>query len=478
MVFSSLNFIFVFLPALLAVYFLSLRFCPRLRNIVLLLASLFFYAWGGVAFLPVMLASIAINALFGFLVGRAGERERPRRAKAFMTAAVVLNLALLCYFKYTNFLVANINALFGLAVPDPGIVLPIGISFFTFQGMSYVLDVYMGRAEYERNVLNVALYVALFPQLIAGPIVRYSTVAEELRSRRENLTDFTDGIVRFGIGLGKKVILANGVGALVSKVFALPAGSVSVATAWLGGIAYTLQIYFDFAGYSDMAIGLGRMFGFHFQENFRYPCVARSISDYRRRWHISLSQWFRDYVYIPLGGNRCGLLKNLRNIFIVWLLTGVWHGAAWSYIAWGVYYALLLILEKLFLKKWIDKLWRPLQHVYTMVLVVIGYVIFRSSTLEYGLTMTGAMFGLTGQVFADVTALGFLHEYWVELCLAAVAALPVKDLVLRLVGRIRRQGLRDFAAVWGSAAWACGMIGLSVICLVGSGFNPFIYFQF
>ena len=478
MVFSSLNFIFVFLPALLAVYFLCLKLCPRLRNMVLLLASLAFYAWGGVAFLPVMLCSITINALFGYLVGRARERERPRRAKGLMITAVVLNLALLCYFKYTNFLVENINALLGSAIPDPGIVLPIGISFFTFQGMSYVLDVYMGRAQYERNPLNVALYVALFPQLIAGPIVRYSTVADEIRHRRENLTDFTDGIVRFGIGLGKKVILANGVGALVSEIFALPAGNVSVVTAWLGGIGYTLQIYFDFAGYSDMAIGLGRMFGFHFQENFIYPCVARSISDYRRRWHISLSQWFRDYVYIPLGGNRCSLLKNLRNIFIVWLLTGVWHGAAWSYVAWGVYYALLLILEKLFLKKWIDKLWRPLQHVYTMVLVVIGYVIFRSATLEYGVTMIGAMFGATGQAFFDAAALRFLHEYWVELLVAVVAALPVKNLVQGLVGRIRREGLRDFVQVWGSAAWACGVIGLSVVCLVGSGFNPFIYFQF
>lgn len=478
MVFSSLNFIFVFLPALLAAYFLCLKVCPRLRNMVLLLASLFFYAWGGVAFLPVMLASITINAISGLLVGRALERGLPRRGKGLMIMAVVLNLALLCYFKYTNFLVENINALLGTAVPDPGIVLPIGISFFTFQGMSYVLDVYMGRAAYEKNPLNVALYVVLFPQLIAGPIVRYSTVAEEIRSRRENMTDFTDGIVRFGIGLGKKVILANSVGALVSEVFALRAGDVSVVTAWLGGIGYTLQIYFDFAGYSDMAIGLGRMFGFHFQENFIYPCIARSISDYRRRWHISLSQWFRDYVYIPLGGNRCSLPKNLRNIFIVWLLTGVWHGAAWSYIAWGVYYAILLILEKLFLKKLIDGLWRPLQHIYTMALVVIGYVIFRSSTLEYGLTMTGAMFGLTGQPFLDADALRFLHEYCVELLLAIVAALPVKDLAQSLVRRIRRASLRDFVEIWGSAAWACGTIGLSVICLVGSGFNPFIYFQF
>ena len=340
MVFSSISFLFVFLPLLLAVYFLLPARLREGRNLVLLLFSLFFYGYGGPRFLLLMLLSIAVNYAGGLL---AAPGQRRRRLWTGLVTAV--NLGLLGWFKYAGFLGANLNRIWtGLPVPE--VALPIGISFFTFQGLSYVLDVYRGEAVAERNPLRVALYISLFPQLVAGPIVRYTTVADEIRSRRETLDAFTDGAVRFLFGLGKKMLLANQLGLLADQVYATRPEFLTTALAWLGAAAYTGQIYFDFSGYSDMAIGLGRMFGFHFLENFNYPYLSQSVTEFWRRWHISLSTWFRDYLYIPLGGNRCAHWKHIRNILVVWALTGLWHGAAWNFLCWGLYFGLLLLGEK------------------------------------------------------------------------------------------------------------------------------------
>ena len=360
MVFSSYSFLFLFLPLLLLLYFLlPFRFREG-RNLLLLLFSLFFYACGGLRALPLILLSIAANYFFGLLV--------PGRRRV-LVLAVLVNLGLLGWFKYAPFLAENLVRL-GLPVPIPAVALPIGISFFTFQGMSYVIDVYRGEAPPARNPLHVALYIALFPQLVAGPIVRYTTVAQEIVVRRESLESFAAGGVRLCFGLGKKMLLANILAQLADAVFADPSPTASLA--WLGALAYTGQIYFDFSAYSDMAIGLGRMFGFHFLENFNYPYLSQSVTEFWRRWHISLSSWFRDYVYIPLGGSRCGPLRQVRNILVVWVLTGAWHGAAWSFLLWGLYFALLLLGERFLWKSLLTAAPRPLRHLYALFCILLG----------------------------------------------------------------------------------------------------------
>ena len=351
MVFSSLLFLFYFLPAVLAVYFIVPR---KAKNVVLLLFSLFFYAWGEPVYILLMLFSICMDYLLGLWMERV--KQAPGRAKKVLALAVVLNVALLGFFKYADFFVENLNALTGLAIPALQIPLPIGISFYTFQAMSYLIDLYRGDVPVQRNIISFGTYVSLFPQLIAGPIVRMRTVVGELADRRENFDDFSSGVKRFVTGLGKKVLIANTVGAVWSQISAMEIRELPVLTAWIGLFAFTFQIYFDFSGYSDMAIGLGRMFGFHFLENFDYPYISKSITEFWRRWHISLSSWFKEYVYIPLGGNRKGFPKQIRNILIVWLLTGFWHGASWNFVAWGLYFGVLLIAEKLFLLRFLEKL--------------------------------------------------------------------------------------------------------------------------
>jgi alginate O-acetyltransferase complex protein AlgI len=475
MVFSSLSFLFVFLPALLAVYW-----CPGLgrretRNTVLLVFSLFFYGCGGWRLLPLILLSIAGNYGFGLLAGPPHAPVVRRRACA---GAVACNLGLLFCFKYLNFLSDNLRLLFP-SLPELAIVLPIGISFYTFQSLSYVIDVYRGDVPPERNPLHVALYVALFPQLVAGPIVRYSTVAEEIVCRRETVEDAALGARRFLFGLAKKVLLANQMGQIADAAFRQSAPLLSAGLAWLGVAGYTLQIYFDFSGYSDMAIGLGRMFGFHFLENFNYPYVSRSVTEFWRRWHISLSTWFRDYLYIPLGGSRCSRGKQLRNLLIVWALTGFWHGAAWNFLLWGLYYALLLIGERYVWGQALERLPSPVRHLLTLLAVALGWLLFRASGAQQISQFLRAMAGAgQGGLWSGQVTYLLLQFRW-ELLIALAAALPVKPALQRAL-EARRDTSRISAAAldYGASALALALGALSVLSLVNSGFNPFIYFQF
>lgn len=468
MVFSSFTFIFFFLAALLVLYFAMPAHFRTGKNALLLLFSLAFYGYGGPKYLPLMLASIAINYTGGLL--SAPERKTARLWRAVTVCA---NLALLGWFKYANFFADTVRALGGkLALPE--IVLPIGISFFTFQGMSYVLDVSRGVVRPEKNPLRVALYVSLFPQLVAGPIVRYTTIAEEIVSRKETMEGFTEGSVRFLFGLAKKLLLANGIGIVADAVFQTPADGLTVTLAWLGSICYTMQIYFDFSGYSDMAIGLGRIFGFHFLENFRYPYVARSLTDFWRRWHISLSSWFRDYVYIPLGGNRKGQGRQLVNLLIVWLLTGLWHGAAWNFVLWGLYYAVLLILEHRFWGRKIEKL--PLLcHVYALFFINLGWVLFRADSAGHALSFARAMFG--GAPLSDGRTAYYLLEYGWILIIGVLACLPWKLWLTELLQK-RSGPAAKAVLVWWPRLAALALLGVCYMRLLTSSFNPFIYFRF
>ena len=471
MVFSSISFLFVFLPLLLAVYFLLPARLREGRNLVLLLFSLFFYGYGGPRFLLLMLLSIAVNYAGGLLA--APDRRRRRLWPGLVTA---VNLGLLGWFKYAGFLGANLNRIWtGLPVPE--VALPIGISFFTFQGLSYVLDVYRGEAAPERNPLRVALYISLFPQLVAGPIVRYTTVADEIRNRRETLDAFTDGAVRFLFGLGKKMLLANQLGLLADQVYATRPEFLTTALAWLGAAAYTGQVYFDFSGYSDMAIGLGRMFGFHFLENFNYPYLSQSVTEFWRRWHISLSTWFRDYLYIPLGGNRCAHWKHIRNILVVWALTGLWHGAAWNFLCWGLYFGLLLLGEKYGWGRILERAPAALRHLYAMVLIVVSWVLFRAETLDYAVRFLQAMAGFAQGGLTDGRTTYYLLEFRWELLLAIPAAMPVKSWLQNWLESKSGAAAQALLA-WGPKLIALGTFGLSFLRLVSSSFNPFIYFRF
>lgn len=472
MVFSSLEFLLVFLPCLLVIYFLIPAKVRWLRNLVLLAFSLFFYQWGAHQLVLLMVASILVNYLGGLMARR---RDHPALAKFGVWFATVLGLGLLGWFKYAGFLAQTICDL-GFAIPVPHITLPIGISFFTFQGLSYVIDVYRGNAPTQKNPLDVALYVALFPQLVAGPIVRYTTVMEDITHRRETLDEFAAGVTRFCFGLAKKMVIANAMGQIADGVFNQTAANLDPGLAWVGALAYTFQIYFDFSAYSDMAIGLGRMFGFHFLENFNYPYISKSVTEFWRRWHISLSTWFRDYVYIPLGGNRCVKWKHVRNITVVWLLTGLWHGAAWTFILWGVWFYLLLLGEKFLWGGVLNKTPALVRHGYTMLAVVISWVLFRSVDLPQAWAYLGAMFGQTTGLAQDGQAAYYLLEYWPEWLLAIVASLPVKGW---LQEKLKQGGnLGQTILIWAPKGLALGLLGLSYLKLVTSSFNPFIYFQF
>ncbi|WP_214760264.1 MULTISPECIES: MBOAT family protein [Exiguobacterium] len=477
MLFSSTVFLFYFLPIVLGLYFIS----PRpIKNTILLVASLFFYAWGEPRFVLIMLASIAMNYVFGLLVDR--DRHHEKKIKLWMTLMVLGNLGMLGVFKYASFFVENVNSVLGFSLNDPEIPLPLGISFFTFQAMSYVIDVYRKDGQVQRNIFDLALYVSFFPQLIAGPIVRYQTVADEIVDRRETIDDFVSGIQRFVIGLGKKMILANSAGYVADQIFGMPAGEMSTTLAWIGIIAYSLQIYFDFSGYSDMAIGLGRMFGFHFLENFNYPYISRSVSEFWRRWHMSLGSWFRDYVYIPLGGNRQGEWKTYRNLAVVWFLTGIWHGASWTFIAWGVYYGVFIMLERAFLGKWLKAMPSWLSLSFTLFVVIIGWVFFRADDFPYAIAYLQTMFGLHGGPLFDQQALYYLVQYGVVLLVAIIAATPIPRIV---VGKFLSQELDDTKTM--ATRRIVGLVRvsgvlvlffLSISYIVSSTFNPFIYFRF
>lgn len=474
MLFSSLEFLYLYLPVTLLLYF-AVPF--RFRNVVLLLVSLVFYGWGEPAYLFLMVATILIDYVAGLLIERS--RENKRRAKGWLIAAVVVNLGLLAFFKYSGFILDNLRAIPALSgLPSFALPLPIGISFYTFQALSYVIDVYRREVSAQRDPVAFGAYVTLFPQLIAGPIVRYSDVDEQLTCRTHSVTALASGLRTFVCGLAKKVLLANTMGELWASVRDMPTDQLTVATAWLGIVCYTVQIYFDFSGYSDMAIGLGRMLGFRFPENFYYPLTARSLTDYWRRWHITLSSWFREYVYIPLGGNRKGKGRAYLNLLVVWALTGLWHGASWNFVIWGLYFFVLLALERLFLGKWLERLPRAFGHVWTIVAVVFSFYIFvfdgslptldGAAAIEY----LGAMFGRGAAGVANGV---FVYELVRNLPLLAICAVGMTPLPKRLFWRLyERHRIMDAVTI------VLCVLGLwvSTAYLVDSSYNPFLYFRF
>lgn len=464
MIFSSIPFLYYFLPAVLILYYLAPK---KARNAVLLLVSLVFYGWGEPKYLPVMLGSTALGYLFGLALGAA---KKPVVRKALLTVSILSCLGVLVYFKYTDFFLANLNALFGTDWKLLGLALPVGVSFYTFQILSYTVDVYRGDAAAQRNPIALACYVTMFPQLIAGPIVRYTDVARQLRDRAYTRENRTQGMTRFLIGLGKKILLANLLGEVCAAWRATQDGSVLFS--WLYAVSYTLHIYFDFSGYSDMAIGLGKLLGFAFPENFNCPYIAASVTDFWRRWHMSLSSWFRDYVYIPLGGNRRGRGRQLRNILIVWLLTGFWHGAAWNFLFWGLYFGALLILEKLALLKFLEK-HRIFGHVYLLLAVVFGFVLFDASGLSSAWMCIRGMLGLNELPPVSAEGLYLLRSNTVLLLVSAVGATPLPKLLA--------QKLNDRSPKAAAALQPVALCVLLLICtafLVDGSYNPFLYFRF
>lgn len=466
MLFSSIPFLYYFLPCVLLLYLVAPR---KLKNSVLLLSSLFFYGWGEPKYLILMLLSITQGYIFGRLV----EKYRgQKRAKLFLTLSVVFSFLMLGYCKYADFFISSFNAVTGLSIPLLKIALPIGISFYTFQIVSYVIDVYRGDVSAQRNYVNLAAYISMFPQLIAGPIVRYADIAGQLENRTHSTAKTSLGVRRFIIGLSKKILLANVLGELVD-VFK-NTDERSVLFYWLYAVAYTLHIYFDFSGYSDMAIGLGHVFGFDFLENFNYPFISRSITEFWRRWHMSLGSWFRDYLYIPLGGNRVPRGRWIFNIAVVWAATGLWHGAAWNFVAWGIFFAVLLVLEKLFLKKWLER--APARgHIYVMLLVIISFVLFDATSLRGAGETIGAMFGAGGLPAVSFEALYNLRSYAVVLILGIIGSTPLPKLA---VERIRKT---SGGAVLINAAEPVALVALlavSTAFLIDGSFNPFLYFRF
>ncbi len=466
MVFSSTIFLCVYLPLVLLGYYI----CPKKgRNLFLLIVSLVFYAWGEPKYVFLMIFSILVNYIFGRLMDK--HRENKKRLKLMLVLSVVIDLGLLSVFKYTDFIITNVNAIFGSSFDLLNIALPIGISFYTFQAMSYTIDVYRNDVRVQKNLIDFGMYITMFPQLIAGPIVRYADVQDQLAERSVTTADFSEGVMRFVVGLGKKVLLANQMGAVWSDIYAL-GGDVSALMAWTGAIAYTFQIYFDFSGYSDMAIGLGRMFGFKFPENFRYPYQSVSITDFWRRWHITLSTWFKEYLYIPLGGNRRGLARQALNLLIVWSLTGFWHGAGWNFVMWGLYYFVILFIEKLFLLKALEKLPKFFRHVYALLLIIIGWVIFASDDVSVLLPYLGSMFGANGAIGGmDVYTL-LTKAVLLIICCIASTELP-KKLFLSAAG-----AMNEKAAFTLKSVLMIALLALSMILLIGDSYNPFLYFRF
>lgn len=466
MVFASVPFLFVFLPAVLAAYFL----CPRRwHNAVLLVFSLFFYAWGEPVYILLMLSSITVSFLAGRALGRA---HTPARRRAVLSASVAYHLLTLGFFKYADFLIGTVNSLFGLSLPLLSLPLPIGISFYTFQTLSYIVDVYRGVCAPQRRWDWLAMYVSLFPQLIAGPIVRYQTVEQQIAHRTVSRAQCAEGVRRFTAGLVKKVLLANNIGLVFTQILGNGALPQSVLAAWVAVAAYTFQIYFDFAGYSDMAIGLGKLFGFTFEENFNLPYLSRSITEFWRRWHISLDTWFRDYVYIPLGGNRCGWGRQLFNIAVVWLLTGLWHGASWNFVLWGAYYAVLLMVEKLGLLRVLARLPRMLQHAYALFFIVVGWALFACTEPGQLSGVFGALFGLSGVPLYDASSLFLLKNnvlLWLLLVFASTASFA--RLHTHLLSR------HWYAEVLCPLGLAAALLACTAFIVSGS-FNPFLYFRF
>ncbi|MBS5874259.1 MAG: MBOAT family protein [Clostridiales bacterium] len=471
MVFSSLNFMYLFLPVCLLLYFILRGI--KARNYLLLVMSLLFYAWGEPKWIVLMIVTTLVDYGAGLLVDK---YRGQKQAKWALAGSVVITLSFLAVFKYLGFFNQNLNSLFGAELPTQIFNLPIGISFYTFQAITYVVDVYRGKARVQRSYANLLLYVSLFPQLIAGPIVRYTDIAEQLESRETTVEGFARGITRFVTGLGKKVLLANIAGQIATSLIGGDLSKASVLGAWLGIFAYTFQIYFDFSGYSDMAIGLGHMFGFTYVENFNYPYISKSITEFWRRWHISLSTFFRDYVYIPLGGNR---RHQLRNMFVVWALTGLWHGASWNFVLWGLYYFVFLAIEKLFLGKYLEKLPAVVGHIYALFIVVVGWVFFYFDDVSRLGQMLKLMFGFSGQAGVMPTDTILLKNHLVFFMVAIVACIPVSKLVKALLIRFSRRGtVQETVAGAVGIVYDVALLFFSTAALVGASYNPFLYFRF
>ena len=459
MVFSSLIFLFGFLPLFLLCYFIPKK--RKTRNLVLLLFSLFFYGYGEPIYVLLMILSIVINYFIAILMDKSSKR------KMYLVIDIIFNIGLLFLFKYFNFFLANINNIFHLNLKFLSLSLPIGISFYTFQILTYVIDVYKKEVDVQKSIINLGCYISAFPQLIAGPIVRYSTVNEELNDRKECIKDFSSGIRRFIVGLSKKAIIANEMAYVADTLFGYNLTEIGFLGMFIGGICYTLQIYFDFSGYSDMAIGLGRMLGFHFLENFNYPFISKSITDYWRRWHISLSSFFRDYVYIPLGGNRVSKLRNIFNIFIVWFLTGLWHGASWNFVLWGLYFFVILIIEKFALKDILKKLPNFWQHVYTMSLVVISFIIFYFTDISLLKTAFISLFGFNG--LGNINIFFHLQIFKVRTIIIFVIGVIASTPLLKNIFT-KNENVKDIVLII--------LFIISIICILASSYNPFIYFRF
>lgn len=470
MVFSSLVFIFIFLPVTLILYFIAPK---KIRNIVLLIVSLIFYAWGEPIYILLMIFSSIVDYTHGMLIEK--YRDRGIRAKLVVLSSVIINLSLLGFFKYADFLILNINSLIGTNIDTFNLPLPIGISFYTFQTMSYTIDVYRKQAPVQKSPIALATYVTLFPQLIAGPIVRYQTIADQINNRKETVDKFAHGLERFIIGLGKKVLLANNIGFLWGQIQNTHINDLTILTAWLGIIAFGFQIYFDFSGYSDMAIGLGKMFGFDFLENFNYPYISTSITEFWRRWHISLGSWFRDYVYIPLGGNRLGKFKLYRNLFVVWFLTGLWHGASWNFVIWGLYFGFIIAVEKAFLLKYINKLWKPIRHVYALLLILIGWVLFTFDDLGVTIEYLKVMFGFYDVPLINNQFMYYLYTNLILIIVLIVFSTPIfKKLCKMNISNNKNTMIKDFFVPAGLFL----ILFVSTAYLVDSTYNPFLYFRF
>ncbi|MBQ6634300.1 MAG: MBOAT family protein [Ruminococcus sp.] len=470
MVFSSITFLFAFLPAVLIVYYIAPK---KLRNLVLFLFSLVFYAWGEAVYIWLMLASTVVAYVTGLLADRTKRKKDSKLPFFAMLAAIVWNMGLLLFFKYTDFFITTANNAFGTTIKLLGFTLPIGISFYSFQTLSYVIDVYKGDVKSQKNFLTLGAYVALFPQLIAGPIVRYKDVEEQLMQRSETVENFSLGVRRFAVGLGKKVILANNIGALFTLISETDQSEMTVLSAWLAAFAFTFQIYFDFSGYSDMAIGLGKMFGFTFRENFNYPYISDSITEFWRRWHISLSSWFRDYVYIPLGGNRKGKARQCVNIMIVWFLTGFWHGANWNFMIWGVYFGIILLIEKNFTLKALAKVPKIVRHIYALLLIVIGWGIFAYEDFSLLGQNFANMFGFGGVPLTDRASVFSLLTYLVTFAVLIIASTPYPK---KLGNWLENKKPVAFAVC--EPVWIALLLIVSTAYLAGNSFNPFLYFRF
>ena len=466
MVFSSGVFLLLFLPIAIAIYYNPVVKNREFRNNWLLIVSLFFYAWGEPRFVMIMMASVVLNWAAARLMDHC---RKERNKRVLLIVLLILNLGLLFIYKYLNFTLENINRVFHGHIRLTALVLPVGISFFTFQMLSYVLDVYRGKVQASKSLTKVALYAMMFPQLVAGPIVRYSSIYESICERQENREDFVYGIRRFVIGLGKKVILADLLAKIADEVF-LASDSVegvTVLLVWIGALAYTFQIYFDFSGYSDMAIGLGRCFGLNFDENFNYPYIARSITDFSKRWHISLTSWFRDYVYIPLGGNRCSDVRHCFNLFVVWMLTGIWHGANWTFIIWGIIYFVLQFFEEKIMPAHNVGKWG---HIYTMFWVMICWVIFKSDSVTSAFHYIMKMFGV-GVPMLDETAVRTLRGAWVLLVVSGLACLPWNNMqIIRKIPRMAQEVLRQMAVIV--------IFIVSLLSVINGNYSPFVYFNF